>query len=366
MQKLAEHPRRRDTEAPRARSSLAPTRELAAQIGQSFHHYGKHLRLSHAVIFGGVGQHGQVQALDRGVDILVATPGRLLDLQQQKHVFFDKVEVFVLDEADRMLDMGFVHDVKRVNRPPAAEAPVAAFFRDHAAGHPGTRRVAGAQSRARRSDARRHHGRAHSSSTSPSSIAAIMIKLLAHLVGEQREGLVIVFVRMKHMANKLAEQLAKHEIRAESHPRQTSPRTPARGRWTTFPHRPQPCARGHRHRRTRHRREGHLPSSLTFDLPENRSPTCIASAAPRAPAATASPVAFCDDTERPPAAPDRAAHPPARSGAQGSSLRSVRDLRAARGACPARRRHRPRAPAERRLASPRRRRWRLSAGRFRR
>ncbi len=93
---------------------LAPTRELAAQIGASAAAYGRHLRFRHAVVFGGVSQFQQVQALDRGLDILVATPGRLLDLMQQGHAGLDAVEIFVLDEADRMLDMGFFPDIKRV------------------------------------------------------------------------------------------------------------------------------------------------------------------------------------------------------------------------------------------------------------
>ena len=93
---------------------LTPTRELAAQIGDSFRAYGRHLGLRHAVIFGGVGQHGQVQALSRGLDILIATPGRLLDLVGQGYARLSGVEIFVLDEADRMLDLGFIHDVKRV------------------------------------------------------------------------------------------------------------------------------------------------------------------------------------------------------------------------------------------------------------
>jgi ATP-dependent RNA helicase RhlE len=93
---------------------LTPTRELAAQIGESFTVYGKHLRLRNTVIFGGVGQGNQERALAAGPDILVATPGRLLDLAQQRKVHLGDLEVFVLDEADRMLDMGFIHDVRRV------------------------------------------------------------------------------------------------------------------------------------------------------------------------------------------------------------------------------------------------------------
>jgi ATP-dependent RNA helicase RhlE len=93
---------------------LTPTRELAIQIGESFAAYGRHLPLKHSVIFGGVGQKPQTDALHRGVDIVVATPGRLLDLMQQGFVHLNGLEIFVLDEADRMLDMGFIHDVKKV------------------------------------------------------------------------------------------------------------------------------------------------------------------------------------------------------------------------------------------------------------
>jgi len=93
---------------------LAPTRELAAQIGESIRTYGRFLRLSHTVVFGGVNQSPQVLALNRGVDILVATPGRLLDLIQQGFIHLGRVEVFILDEVDRMLDMGFIPDIRRV------------------------------------------------------------------------------------------------------------------------------------------------------------------------------------------------------------------------------------------------------------
>ena len=93
---------------------LTPTRELAIQIEESFKAYGKYVELKHLVIFGGVSQYNQVSALRRGVDVLVATPGRLLDLVNQRHVSLDHIRYFVLDEADRMLDMGFVHDVKRI------------------------------------------------------------------------------------------------------------------------------------------------------------------------------------------------------------------------------------------------------------
>jgi ATP-dependent RNA helicase RhlE len=93
---------------------LTPTRELAIQIGESFAAYGKHTGLKHLVIYGGVSQNPQTDALKRGVDILVATPGRLLDLMNQRYVHLEHIRMLVLDEADRMLDMGFVHDVKKV------------------------------------------------------------------------------------------------------------------------------------------------------------------------------------------------------------------------------------------------------------
>ena len=93
---------------------LTPTRELAIQVEESLRTYGRFLDLKHLVIFGGVSQFNQVNALRRGVDILVATPGRLLDLLNQRHISLHEIKFFVLDEADRMLDMGFVHDVKRI------------------------------------------------------------------------------------------------------------------------------------------------------------------------------------------------------------------------------------------------------------
>lgn len=93
---------------------LTPTRELASQIGDSFRTYGRYTGVRHAVIFGGVSQGPQVQALRSGVDVLVATPGRLVDLMEQGFVHLQGIETFVLDEADRMLDMGFIHDVRRV------------------------------------------------------------------------------------------------------------------------------------------------------------------------------------------------------------------------------------------------------------
>src|SRR5687768_17143736 len=93
---------------------LTPTRELAAQVEESVRTYGKYVKLSSTVIFGGVGINPQISKLKSGVDILVATPGRLLDLQQQGMLDLSTVQILVLDEADRMLDMGFIHDVKKI------------------------------------------------------------------------------------------------------------------------------------------------------------------------------------------------------------------------------------------------------------
>ena len=95
---------------------LAPTRELALQIAESFNRYGRFLPLRVTCVFGGVSERPQIQALQPGVDVLVATPGRLLDLIGQRAVSLGELEVFVLDEADRMLDMGFIHDVRRIVR----------------------------------------------------------------------------------------------------------------------------------------------------------------------------------------------------------------------------------------------------------
>jgi ATP-dependent RNA helicase RhlE len=113
LERLSRTPRRPGSRGPRA-LILTPTRELAMQINEGFATYGKHVAVKSAVIFGGVGQAPQVDALRRNVDIIVATPGRLLDLMEQRHAQLDAVEVFVLDEADRMLDMGFIEPIRRI------------------------------------------------------------------------------------------------------------------------------------------------------------------------------------------------------------------------------------------------------------
>lgn len=112
LQQLAGRPARK----PKAIRSLilTPTRELAIQISENFSSYAKHLTLKHTAIYGGVSQFHQVKALRNGIDILIATPGRLMDLLQQQYIDLSSLEIFVLDEADRMLDMGFVHDVKKI------------------------------------------------------------------------------------------------------------------------------------------------------------------------------------------------------------------------------------------------------------
>lgn len=113
LQQLQRQNRRPGSKAPRA-LIMAPTRELAAQVGESIMAYSRFLNIKQTTIFGGVGQNPQVKALQRGVDIVVATPGRLLDLMQQRALKLDSVETFVLDEADRMLDMGFLPDIRRI------------------------------------------------------------------------------------------------------------------------------------------------------------------------------------------------------------------------------------------------------------
>ena len=195
---------------------LTPTRELAAQVEASVRVYGKHVKLKSTAIFGGVGFHPQVSALRNGVDILVATPGRLLDHHQQKTVDFSKIEILVLDEADRMLDMGFIPDIKRIlSLLPAQTNGVrrqnllfsATFsdeiktLADRLLDHPKTLQVA----------------------TRNSTVEVIAQKvhpvdrdkkreLLTHLIRENNWSQVLVFTRTKHGANKLAEQLDKDGI----------------------------------------------------------------------------------------------------------------------------------------------------------
>lgn len=112
---------------------VTPTRELAIQIGESFNAYGRHTGINCTVIFGGVGQKPQTDALQRGVDIVIATPGRLLDLMNQGFLTLRDVEIFVLDEADRMLDMGFLHDVRKIIAQLPKKKTIIVFLCHHAA-----------------------------------------------------------------------------------------------------------------------------------------------------------------------------------------------------------------------------------------
>jgi ATP-dependent RNA helicase RhlE len=214
LQRLAAHPAPTTPKRPRV-LVLAPTRELAAQIQQSFSSYGKFMKLSSAVVFGGVSASPQIRTLARGVDILIATPGRLQDLERSKHVVLDKVEVFVLDEADRMLDLGFVHEIKRIitKLPPkrqsllfSATMPLAIQELASSIVHnPARVEVTPVSSTAERIEQ-------HVANVNRGDKA----KLLVHFINKHPQGLVLVFVRMKHMANKLVDQLYKDGVKAEA------------------------------------------------------------------------------------------------------------------------------------------------------
>ena len=190
---------------------LTPTRELAAQVEESVRTYGKYLSLSSAVIFGGVNINPQIQKLARGLDILVATPGRLLDLMQQGAVDLRAVEILVLDEADRMLDMGFIRDIRKVLAvlPPKRQNLLfSATFSDEIKAladglldNPAMIEVARRNSTVEVISQRIHpvdRDKKH--------------QLLTHLIKEHNWFQVLVFTRTKHGANKLAEQLSKADI----------------------------------------------------------------------------------------------------------------------------------------------------------
>jgi len=192
---------------------LSPTRELAAQIGDSVKAYGKYLKLNSAVIFGGVNINPQTTMLKQGVDILVATPGRLLDHAQQGNLKLDQVEILVLDEADRMLDMGFIHDIKRVLALLPKKRQNLLFsatfsdeikaLTDRLLDNPAMIEVARRNATADIVTQKVHpvdRNRKHA--------------LLAHLIKEKNWFQVLVFTRTKHGANKLVEQLGKEDISA--------------------------------------------------------------------------------------------------------------------------------------------------------
>ncbi|APA86682.1 DEAD/DEAH box helicase [Paraburkholderia sprentiae WSM5005] len=192
---------------------LTPTRELAAQVEESVRAYGKYLKLKSTVMFGGVGINPQIDALKRGMDIVVATPGRLLDHMQQKTIDLSHLEILVLDEADRMLDMGFIHDIKRVlaKLPPKRQNLLfSATFSDE------IKALADGllDSPALIEVARRN--------TTAETVAQKIHpvdrdrkrEMLTHLIRQHNWFQVLVFTRTKHGANRLAEQLTKDGITA--------------------------------------------------------------------------------------------------------------------------------------------------------
>jgi ATP-dependent RNA helicase RhlE len=192
---------------------LAPTRELAAQVEESVRDYGKHLHFKCAAIFGGVSINPQIDALKRGVDIVVATPGRLLDHVGQRTVDLSKVEVLVLDEADRMLDMGFLPDMKRV----FAQLPKQRQTLLFSATFPEEIRALAATLL--------HSPTSVQATPRNSTVEAVDQKcisvektgksaLLAHLIKDNQWFQVLVFTRTKHGANRLAEYLGKHGVSA--------------------------------------------------------------------------------------------------------------------------------------------------------
>jgi ATP-dependent RNA helicase RhlE len=194
---------------------LTPTRELAVQISESFESYGRYTSIKHEVIFGGVSQHAQTIALRNGTDILIATPGRLLDLMNQGYVHLDHLEMFVLDEADRMLDMGFIHDVKKLIRQLPKQKQTLLFS---ATMPPQISELAGSllQSPVRVEVA-------PVSSTAEKIEQSVYFvpkknkqSLLVHLLNEMKIQRTLVFTRTKHGADRIAKDLKKANIAADS------------------------------------------------------------------------------------------------------------------------------------------------------
>ena len=195
--------------------ALTPTRELASQIGDSFAAYGRNTGLRHAVVFGGVSQNPQAAALDRGVDILVATPGRLLDLTNQGMIKYNALEVFVLDEADRMLDMGFINDVRKIIRS-LPEKRQTLFF--SATMPPEIRSLADSIL----------HDPVQVAVAPPATTVDLVeqsvyfvekpekIKLLLHLFRNPDLGRVLIFTRTKHGADKVTRLLERNRVSARA------------------------------------------------------------------------------------------------------------------------------------------------------
>ena len=194
---------------------LTPTRELALQISESFSAYGKHLQLRNTVVFGGVGQTPQTDALRRGTDILVATPGRLIDLMNQGFVDLRSLSIFVLDEADRMLDMGFIHDVRKViAKIPAKRQtlffsatmpPEIANLADSILDNPIKVAVAPPATTAELVQQKVFFVSKHDKKN-----------LLIHLLEDPSIKSALIFTRTKHGANRVAGDLTKAGIRAEA------------------------------------------------------------------------------------------------------------------------------------------------------
>jgi len=212
IDRLREHPRKAEPRRCRV-LVLAPTRELAAQIHESFLAYGRHAGIRSAVIYGGVGQQPQARAMQHGVDVLVATPGRLLDLVSQRLVDIRSVEYLVLDEADRMLDMGFIHDVRKIvgqlprdRQTLFFSATLPAEVRDLA------------DSMLRDPLEVRTTPRSTPAETVTQSVVFVAKRekkaLLVKLLREEATGRVIVFARTKHGADKLHRDLEKAGIDA--------------------------------------------------------------------------------------------------------------------------------------------------------
>jgi ATP-dependent RNA helicase RhlE len=209
---LSRSQNRRDPKSPRS-LILTPTRELAIQIHQNLQTYGNGLKQRFSVIFGGVGQGNQVKELQQGCDVLVATPGRLLDLIQQRHLKLDKVEIFVLDEADRMLDMGFLRDIKKVIPLLPAKRHNLFFsatmpseiqtLANTILNHPKTVEVTPPSTTVKRI----HQQVMYVDKKNK-------INLLVHLIKEGKLKKSLVFVEMKHIANKVTENLIKNGISA--------------------------------------------------------------------------------------------------------------------------------------------------------
>jgi ATP-dependent RNA helicase RhlE len=194
---------------------LTPTRELAVQIHESFETYGKYTGIKQEVIFGGVSQHAQTIALRNGTDVLIATPGRLLDLMNQGYVHLDYLETFILDEADRMLDMGFIHDVKRIIRqlPPEKQTLLFSATMPSEIAH-----LAGSLLR----NPVKVEVTPVSSTAEKVEQSVYMVEkndkqaLLVHVLQEKKISRTLVFTRTKHGADKIARALSKANIKADA------------------------------------------------------------------------------------------------------------------------------------------------------